>query len=83
MKRFAFLLFLAGCLLPLTSAQDEEHVGVFSGYFRLAQTDNNFGGVDALASFQEGNKIRGPDELRLQPDFHLGIHPIQQGFHHV
>jgi hypothetical protein len=39
MKGFAFLLFLAGCLVLLASAQDEEHVqvGVFADYFRLAQ----------------------------------------------
>lgn len=60
MKRFAFLLFLAGCLVPVSSAQDEEHVqvGVFADYFRLAQTDNNFGGVGALASFQVYREIK-------------------------
>jgi len=60
MKRFAFLLFLAGCLVPLASAQDDEHVqvGVFADYFRLAQTDNNFGGVGALASFQVYKEIK-------------------------
>ena len=53
MKGLAFLLFLAGCLVPIASAQEEEHVqvGVFADYFRLAQTDNNFGGVGALVSF--------------------------------
>jgi hypothetical protein len=53
MKGLAFLLFLAGCLVPVVSAQEEEHVqvGVFADYFRLAQTDNNFGGVGALVSF--------------------------------
>lgn len=53
MKGFAFLLFLAGYLVPLASAQDQEHVqvGVFADHFRLAQTDNNFGGIGPLASF--------------------------------
>jgi hypothetical protein len=53
MKGFAFLRFLAGCLVPIASAQEEEHVqvGVFADYFRLAQTDNNFGGAGALVSF--------------------------------
>ena len=53
MKGLAFLRFLAGCLVLIASAQEEEHVqgGVFADYFRLAQTDNNFGGVGALVSF--------------------------------
>ncbi len=60
MKRVAFLLFLASCVVPLASAQDGDHVelGVFADYFRLAQTDNNFGGVGALASFQVYKEIK-------------------------
>jgi hypothetical protein len=60
MKRVVFLLFLASCLVPLASAQDGDHVelGVFADYFRLAQTDNNFGGVGALASFQVYKEIK-------------------------
>ena len=40
MKRFAILLLLAGCVVPLAQAQDEEHVqvGVFADYLRLDQT---------------------------------------------
>jgi hypothetical protein len=47
-------------LVPLASAQDGDHVelGVFADYFRLAQTDNNFGGVGALASFQVYKEIK-------------------------
>jgi len=50
MKRLVCLLFiLAGWLVPLASAQETEHiqVGVFADYFRLGQTDTNFGGLGA------------------------------------
>jgi hypothetical protein len=49
MKRLAFLLFFAGWLVPLASAQETEHVqvGVFADYLRLAQTDTNFAGLGA------------------------------------
>lgn len=57
MKRFAFLLLLTGCLVPLASAQETEHVqvGVFADYLRLGQTDTNFGGLGArlgIVAFQ-------------------------------
>ena len=47
MKRLAFLFILAGCLVPLASAQETEHVqvGVFADYLRLAQTDTNYAGL--------------------------------------
>jgi hypothetical protein len=49
MKRLVFLFILAGWLVPLASAQETEHVqvGVFADYFRLGQTDTNFGGLGA------------------------------------
>jgi hypothetical protein len=69
MKRLALLLFLAACFVPFASAQDNEHVqfGVFADYFRLAQTDTNFGGVGALASFQAFKQIKL--EAQMSYDF--------------
>jgi hypothetical protein len=69
MERLSFLLFVASCFVPLASAQDGEHVqlGVFADYFRLAQTDNNFGGVGALASFQAFKEIKL--EAQMSYDF--------------
>jgi hypothetical protein len=69
MKRCAFLLLLAGCVVPLASAQDREHIQleVFPDYFRLAQTDNNFGGVGALASFQAVEELKL--EAQMSYDF--------------
>jgi hypothetical protein len=63
MKRVALLLCLVSCFAPFASAQDDEHVqvGVFADYLRFHQTDNNFGGVGARASFQayKGIKLEG------------------------
>src|SRR5882724_496979 len=38
MKRIALLLFLAGWLVPLASAQDRFQVGAYADYFRISQT---------------------------------------------
>jgi hypothetical protein len=69
MKRCAFSLLVAGCVVPLASAQDREHIqlGVFADYFRLAQTDNNFSGVGALASFQAFKELKL--EAQMSYDF--------------
>lgn len=45
MKRIAFLLFLAGCFVPLASAQDHFQAGAFADYFRMSQTDTNQAGL--------------------------------------
>jgi hypothetical protein len=61
MKRLALLLFIASTFTPLAFAQDDsEHVqvAVFADYLRLSQTDNNFGGVGARASFQAYKRIK-------------------------
>ncbi len=61
MKRLALLLFIASTFTPLAFAQDDnEHVqvGVFADYLRFSQTDNNFGGVGARASFQAYKRIK-------------------------
>jgi hypothetical protein len=65
MKRFAPLLFFAGCFVPLARAKDGEHVlvGVFAGYLRLSQTDNNFGGVEARVGFQVFKEIKLEGEM--------------------
>jgi len=65
MKRLAFLLLLAGCVVPLAQAQDSEHVqvGVFADYLRLDQTSNNFGGVGARASFQLYKELKLEGEM--------------------
>lgn len=70
MKRFRALLFLAGGLVPLASAQGEEHVqmGVFADDLRLDQTSSNFGGVGAWAGFQLYKELKIEGEMSY--DFH-------------
>ena len=48
MKRLALLLFLAGWLVPLASAQDDRfQAGVYADYFRVSQTKTNMAGLGA------------------------------------
>jgi hypothetical protein len=47
MKRVALLLFLAGWLVPLASAQDHFQVGAYADYFRISQTNTNLAGLGA------------------------------------
>ena len=45
MKRVALILFLAGWLAPLASAQDHLQVGAYGDYFRISQTKTNMAGL--------------------------------------
>jgi len=47
MKRVALLVFLAGWLVPLASAQDHFQVGAYADYFRISQTKTNMAGLGA------------------------------------
>jgi hypothetical protein len=47
MKRVALLLFLAGWLVPLASAQDHIQAGAYADYFRISQTKSNMVGLGA------------------------------------
>lgn len=70
MKRFAFLFLLAGCLVPLASAQETEHFqfGVNADYLRLSQTDANFAGVGARLGFLAFRNIKLEAELNYDFD---------------
>jgi hypothetical protein len=70
MKRVAFLLCLAGCLVPLASAQDKEHVqvGLFADYLNLSQTHTNFGGVGARLGFQLYKEVKLEGEMSYDFD---------------
>ena len=52
MKRVALLLFLAGWLVPMASAQDQDHVqvGAYGDYFRVTQTNTDLAGLGARAA---------------------------------
>ena len=61
MKRLAILLIFASSIAPLAFAQDDGEyvqVGVFADYLRFSQTDNNFAGVGARASFQAYKRLK-------------------------
>src|SRR5258708_10093065 len=70
MKRFAFLILLAGCLVPLASAQETEHfqLGVNADYLRLSQTDANFAGLGARIGFLAFRNIKLEAELNYDFD---------------
>jgi hypothetical protein len=50
MKRVVLLLFLAGCLVPLASAQDHIQVGAYGDYFRITQTGTDMAGLGGRAA---------------------------------
>jgi len=63
MKRVALLLFLAGCLVPLASAQDAVQVGVYADYFRLSQTKTNMAGLGGRAGFKAFSHVMVEGEM--------------------
>ncbi len=76
MKRFAFLFFFAGWLVPLASAQESEHiqVGIFADFFRQDQISTNFGGLGGRVAVRAFHNIKLEGEtsydfasLRLVP----------------
>lgn len=50
MKRVVLLLFFAGCLAPLASAQDHFQVGAYGDYFRITQTNTDMAGLGGRAA---------------------------------
>src|SRR5260221_5525890 len=70
MKRLVFLFILAGWLVPLASAQETEHiqVGVFADYFRLGQTDTNFGGLGARGGVVAFRSLKLEGEMSYRFD---------------
>jgi hypothetical protein len=65
MKRLAFLFLLAGWLVPLASAQENEHfqAGVFADYMRVTQTSTNFGGIGARVGWAAYKAIKLEAEM--------------------
>jgi hypothetical protein len=60
MKRFAFLFFLAGWLVPLAFAQESEHiqVGIFADYLQVGTTDISYGGVGARVAVRAFHNVK-------------------------
>jgi hypothetical protein len=83
MKRFALLLLLAGCVLPVASAQSLDHVeaGVFADYFRISQTDTNQVGLGGRVGFAIVPHVKLEAEMAYDFDraFTEGFTPSNPG----
>jgi hypothetical protein len=71
MKRVALLLFLAGLLVPLASAQDQLQVGAYGDYFRLSQTNTNMAGLGGRVGYKAFSHIMLEGEMSY--DFDQGF----------
>jgi hypothetical protein len=63
MKRVALLLFLAGWLVPLASAQDHFQLGAYADYFRISQTKTNLAGLGVRAGYKAFSRIMLEGEM--------------------
>jgi hypothetical protein len=63
MKRVALLLFLAGWLVPLASAQDHIQVGAYADYFRISQTNTNMAGLGGRVGFKAFSHVMLEGEM--------------------
>jgi len=63
MKRVALLLFLAGWLVPLASAQDHLQVGAYGDYFRISQTKTNLAGLGARVGYKAFSHVMLEGEM--------------------
>lgn len=68
MKRLALLLFFAGWLVPLASAQDHFQVGAYADYFRLSQTDTNMAGLGGRVGFKVASHVMFEGEMSYDFD---------------
>ena len=63
MKRVALLLFFAGWLVPLASAQDHFQVGAYADYFRISQTKTNLAGLGVRAGYKAFSRVMLEGEM--------------------
>jgi hypothetical protein len=63
MKRVAILLFLAGWLVPLASAQDHFQAGAYADYFRISQTNTNMVGLGGRVGFKAFSHVMLEGEM--------------------
>jgi len=63
MKRVALLLFLAGWLVPLASAQDHFQVGAYADYFRVSQTNTNMAGLGGRVGYKAFSHVMLEGEM--------------------
>src|SRR5713226_1480183 len=63
MKRVALLIFLAGWLVPVASAQEHFQVGAYVDYFRLSQTNTNMAGLGGRAAIKAFSHVMLEGEM--------------------
>src|SRR5258708_20298487 len=68
MKRVALLLFFAGWLVPLASAQDHFQVGAYADYFRLSQTNTNMAGIGGRVGYKAFSHVMLEGEMSYDFD---------------
>jgi hypothetical protein len=68
MKRVLLLLFLAGWLVPLASAQDHFQVGAYGDYFRITQTSTNMAGLGGRAAVKLLSNVMFEGEMSYDFD---------------
>ena len=68
MKRIALLLFLAGWLVPLASAQDHFQVGAYGDYFRITQTNTNMAGIGGRVGYKVFSHVMLEGEMNYDFD---------------
>jgi hypothetical protein len=79
MKRLALLLFLAGWLVPLASAQDHFQVGAYADYFRLSQTNTNMAGLGGRAAYKMFSHVMLEGEMNYDFDQAFTEHCLSTG----
>jgi len=68
MKRVALLLFLAGWLVPLASAQDHFQVGAYGDYFRITQTSTDMAGLGGRVGYKVFSHVMLEGEISYDFD---------------
>ena len=63
MKRVALLIFLAGWLVPVASAQEHFQVGAYADYFRISQTNTNMAGLGGRAAIKAFSNVMLEGEM--------------------
>ncbi len=79
MKRVALLLFFAGWLVPLASAQDHFQVGAFADYFRLTQTNTNMAGLGGRVGYKAFSHVMLEGEMSYDFDQAFTDHCVSTG----
>jgi hypothetical protein len=79
MKRIALLLFLAGWLVPLASAQDHFQVGAYGDYFRISQTNTNMAGIGGRVGYKVFSHVMFEGEMSYDFDQGFTEHCVSTG----